>query len=254
MDVNANMLVEVNRGQPEPMSDHVTGIMRGTRYREMYTQSMVLKQHCMADEGSYFIATNPTPGTGIAMAVNATVSETAGNVLNIFNADDPNNTPNGKRIYLDYIKLICTVAPASATALQGFHKVDRYSRYTSGGSLIAPVNVNMDAAASGIAGNNAIINFGALVTTAPTQAARLVGRNAIRSAIPVVGDVYIFSFGDIERNISGVTPGVATAMGRTMPCVPIIIGAQQNYSLQIWAPGNAVTPASFEFEIGYWVR
>lgn len=59
--------------------------------------------------------------------------------------------------------------------------------------------------------------------------------------------------GDLTYNL-GSPKDAATAIGRTINCVPIIIGAQQNYSMQLWCPANAVTPPSFEFEIGYWVR
>jgi len=46
----------------------------------------------LADKGAYFIATNPTPGTGIAFAVNAAVSETAGYFLSIKNTEQANGS------------------------------------------------------------------------------------------------------------------------------------------------------------------
>src|SRR5712691_6449457 len=111
----------------------------------------------LADEGNYFVATNPTPGTAIAFAVNAAVSETAGYFLSIKN----NDPANGKRIYPDYSRLICAVAPVSATAGDMFIKLDS-AGFTSGGSAITAVNPNYDSAATSISQ----INAGALTTAA----------------------------------------------------------------------------------------
>src|SRR5882724_8567682 len=87
----------------------------------------------LADKGAYFISTNPTPGTPLAFAVNAAVSETAGYFLTIKN----NEAANGKRIYLDYLSLLCGVVPASATAGEMFVKLDT-AGWTSGGTQCTP--------------------------------------------------------------------------------------------------------------------
>src|SRR5947209_3844525 len=89
----------------------------------------------LGDKGAYFVATNPTPGTPIAFAINTGVSETPGYFLSIQNSQQA----NGKRIYLDYLRLICGAAPASATSGEMFVKIDT-TGFTSGGTPITPVN------------------------------------------------------------------------------------------------------------------
>src|SRR5437016_11198053 len=90
---------------------------------------LTAEKRLLADKGAFFVATNPTPGTGIAFAVNAAVSETAGYFLSIKNTE----AANGKRVYLDYLRLLCGVVPASATSAEMFIKTDT-TGYSSGGS------------------------------------------------------------------------------------------------------------------------
>src|SRR5437879_4917507 len=92
------------------------------------------RSYLLADQdsgGGYFVATNPTPATAIAFAVNASFDVTK----NLFVFKNP-NPAGGLRMYLDYIKLICTVAPASATQMAVAMFIDTVSRYTSGGTLV----------------------------------------------------------------------------------------------------------------------
>src|SRR5216684_235376 len=193
----------------------------------------------LADEGSYFVATNPTPGTAIAFAVNAAVSETAGYFLSVQNSQPA----NGKRIYLDYLRLICGVAPVSATAGDMFIKLDS-SGWTSGGTAITPVNPNYDNAATSVA----TVNAGALKTAARV-APRLVARARLRTAIPVVGDEWDFIFGAYEHATAQVFNGTnPQRMPIGLP--PVIIAPQAFALVQLWFVGNLTTPASFEFELG----
>jgi hypothetical protein len=196
-------------------------------------------EQILADEGYYFVATNPTPGTPIAFAVNAAVSETAGYFLSVQNTQPA----NGRRIYLDYLRLICGVAPASATAGDMFVKLDS-AGFTSGGSAITPVSPNYDSAATSIA----TVNAGAL-TTAARVAARLVARARLRTVIPVIGDEWVFSFANPELSASTVQNGTnPQRMPIGLP--PVIIAPQAFALIQLWFVGNVTTPGSFEFELG----
>jgi AraC-like DNA-binding protein len=57
-----------SRGLPTPaVGDSVYIPARSSRYGELVTQALAgSKMYAAADEGSYFVATNPTPGTAIA--------------------------------------------------------------------------------------------------------------------------------------------------------------------------------------------
>jgi hypothetical protein len=204
------------------------------------TSALARGKHVLADDGLYFVATNPTPGTAIAFAVNAAVSETVGYFLSIQNSE----LPGGKRIFLDFLKLLLAVVPASATSAEMFIKLDT-AGFTSGGTPITPVNPNSDSATKSVA----VINAGALTTAARSGAARLVTRNKLRTAIPVAGDEWDFIFGADEFAAASATGG-ANAQRMPIGLPPVIIAPQQFALFQLWFPGNAATPAQFELELG----
>jgi hypothetical protein len=208
--------------------------------------------HAAADEGSFFVALNPTSGTGIATTTSvvddaATASAThAQNVpvmyiQNGYNAGDP----NGKSIYLKYLRMIVTAAPTSATDWYMSIRSDTTPRYTSGGSLIVPANINTGSAVA----SAAIIRFGAVVTTPlPSAASRLLARAEVQSSIPVVKDQWMFTFGD-----QTMPTNILTATGAkniNVPSGPIIVGPGCNIAIGMWGTANAGAPA-WEFELGY---
>ena len=122
--IDVNQLWTPARAIPSPQSDQKAPVtnVRGGRYGEQYVLPLISTKHLPADEGSYFIATNPTPGTALAYNVQAAFSDTVP-LLYIQNNDSKAN-PLAKRLYLDYIKLICTVAPASSTGARFAAKTD----------------------------------------------------------------------------------------------------------------------------------
>lgn len=243
MSLDVDLNLEIDRDRPDAESDSTTKAWRGGRYGEGYVLNLWNGNHGLADEGSYFTA-NTVPGTAVASAVNATVSETAGNFIYIKNNDAPDNG-RSERIYLDYIRLLMTVVPASATAGHFFIKMDRGDRYTSGGSQLTPLNTNIGKPSNEISQ----IFCGALTTTAPSPSARLACRGVLRSAIPVVNDEFVFKFGGVESPTS-IQLGGTAAQRMVIPCPPIVLAPQTNACMQLWFPSNSVTPPSFEVEIG----
>lgn len=209
----------------------------------------------LSDEGGYFVATNPTPGTGIAQTIcvddAATASSThaqfAPTVLIYNNANA--NSQNAPSLYLRYVRLLCTAAPASATSWQYSLRMDPVQRYSSGGSLLTPVQPNP----LSIKSSQALVYFGAIVPTAlPSANARLVGRGQWNSAIPVVGDQYSYNFG-APSGANDMLSGGATAKNATMWCPPVVIPPGWSLAIDQWGPSNAATPASWEVEMG-WVE
>jgi hypothetical protein len=249
MDISIKGVVHRNR--PDANPEYTDEEIRLTKYGEAMVASICPTTHIIADEGSFFTTSSPTPGTGLAFAITAAASDTAGNFLLIKNNDNVSDTPNNKRIYLSYIKLICTVAPVTATA--GHFKINTdgflTSRYTSGGTVLIPANVNMDLA------NNSIVQVyaGALTTVALSSSSRQLSRGVIRSQIPVVNDEYIWHFGSVDFEANQAI-GTTTAIRESIPCPPIVLGPQQSFTLGLWFPGNATTAGSFEVECGWWER
>lgn len=248
MAVDVNLNIEIDRQLPDAESDSTEKTLRGGRYGEAYMLSLIPTTHLLADEGTYEIGSSPTPGTGIAFVVNASVSETAGNFLYIKNNESQGNT-RAKRVFLDYIRLILAVAPASGVSGHYFFKVDNKDRYVSGGTQINAVNANIDAGT----GTVSQIYAGAVVTGTPSPSSRLLSRGVLRSVIPVVNDEWVFCFGAVDSPGSIQLAG-AVAQRMVIPCPPIILGPQDNLCMQLWFPSNATTPAQFEIEIGMWER
>lgn len=211
-------------------------------------------QQALADEGNYFLATNPTVGTGIAMTTSvvddaATASSTHAQFSPTMLVQNnwPVTDALQHRIYLQYLRVsVITQAPTSASDWRFAFRGDNVtSRYTSGGSVIVPVNVNMDSNNA----SNAKIYFGAVVSALPSATGgRLLSKGIVDYALPIIGDQWLFTFGDVSMPSYQIA---ATALKQiTIPCGPIIIGPQQNVTFEQWGTSNAAAPA-FEFELGY---
>jgi len=242
--------IRVSRGIPQGYPDTNPVPIRGGKYGEIISIGLYGKKHFLADEGSYFIATNPTPYTPIAVTTSIiTFAETAGavGVAMLLKNLEARSSQNGKRLYLDYIKLMVVGVPTSATSWQYALVIDDNPlRWTSGGSAITPVNPNGDCNLPSIAQ----IYFGALTTAVPNNR-RLVSRGTLRGVIPTTFDEYIINSGSAEGG-SGFAS--AAASGKSVnQAPPIILGPQQNLALTLWGAANAAAP-TFEFEMGWWER
>jgi hypothetical protein len=219
---------------------------RVTKYGDVSISIVGDGKHGLSDEGSYYVTTSVV-GTAVAMAGTITTfAETAGRVgatLYIKNTEPI----GGKRIYMDYIKLLCAAVPTAATSLQYALVLDSNAvRYTSGGTNFVPVPANGD---SSIA-SSALIYFGDLTTAVPNNR-RTVGRGTLRGVIPTVYDVLTILCGG---DGGGGSMATAAASGRQVDVTtPVIIGPQQNLVLTLWGASYAGT-ATWEFELGHWER
>jgi hypothetical protein len=240
-----------NRALPTPfVGDNVNGPLRSSRYGEPIAQLIGGSRiHALADEGSYFVATNPTPGTAIAGTTTPTAfSETVG-LLSVFNG----NTASGnsaKQIYLDFILLQVVAVGTSSTNYNLTGKVDAGpNRWSSGGSAITPVSPNMNSSAK----SGAVINFGALVLASATTSARLVHNHLVRSVIPVANDYVLLTFGTSVPQGPGMPTDGTLQCFSQLTCPPVVIGAQQNYYLNEWAASQSAA-RTYQFTVGYWER
>jgi hypothetical protein len=223
---------------------------------------LALRKHLLSDQGSYFMVQNPTPGTGFAAGITTSYSALAA-FITLFNGAALPSAPGGnyRRIYLDYIRLICSAAGASTTSAHAVCSVDNGNRYVSGtASTPAPVSPNMDTGNLVLAQQYqtavGVVQVGPLVASAATAAVRLAGRAVLRvAAAPcwIAFDELVIHFGDEDLGeVQAVTPTTAIRSDVWMP--PIIIGPQQTFLFQPYNVANAVTPPSFEYEVGWWER
>src|SRR5436853_3173775 len=113
--VDINQLQMTRRTLPAGNVDgSQIGPARGGRYNEDYFLNVVPTLHVLADEGSYFVATNQTPGTGISPnAVETSFSDTRGFFV-IANTESPANAL-AKRIYLHRLRLMLLATAPTAT-------------------------------------------------------------------------------------------------------------------------------------------
>jgi hypothetical protein len=233
----------VNRTKPAKIADGVNVAVRQGRYGEQMVVPVTSGTYAIADEGSYFKATNPTFGTGVAAAITTAFSATAGYFC-LFNGD----SAGGKRIYLDYLTMICNTVPATATSFQFGITLDSINRWSSAGSAITPVNSNQDDATSAIG----VLHAGALVLAAASGSVRSHSRGVFFGAIPVVQSSYTLNFGTFD-NQSG-TLGGTVASQISDGCGPVVLGPGQSLNFHTWWPGNATTAGVWEFELGWWER
>jgi hypothetical protein len=238
--------VETHRDLPGTASPEGASVpVRGSKRGELYVAAMHAgKTQCLADEGTYFVANNPTVGTGVAGIAAADGFDDLETLVFLRNTE-PN--ANGKRIYLDYIRLQPTAAGTNGTNFSFAMKMDRgNSRFTSGGSAITPTNTNMDSAVASIA----TCQFGAIITTAATADARLVNSGLLRTSIKVVGDLYVFQFGATTHSVG---TQAATITNFVTLCPPVVIGPGQMFLFHEFAASQTVG-ASYTFQVAWWER
>ncbi len=203
-----------------------------------------------ADQGNYYVALSPTPGTGIANTVTAETTLAQAEVapyISIYNGSSNLN------IYPLYIRLTCTAAQAVATVMRFTITLDQGNRITTmpaAAGLLTVNNVNMGSA---LRSQAQVMAGTGIVASAASSQRRIVGNQSFRNGgvINVVGDVYQFNFGSTEQidPMSLVETGTAIC-NVTYGFSPLVIGPNQNFMLLQWAAGQTTAPA-FEIEMGY---
>lgn len=240
---------QAQRTLPGPQVDNALQPFRTTRYMEPQVRAITgAKMDALADEGSYFVATNVTLGTPITGTAAPTAFSATVALLSLYNSLTASTSPS-KRIYLDWLQLEVRAAGTNGTFFQFAQSIDAGNRYGSGGTAVTPVNPNMDSAAASIA----TLNVGALTATAASAGVRRVKHGQIRSVIKVIGDVYLFTFGQSSPALAGmVLEGTAQAM-IPIQCPQVVLGPNQTFLLHEVAASQSVA-ATYEFSMGWWER
>jgi hypothetical protein len=240
----------VYRVLPGFRGDTTEGALRLGRYGEAMVAPIVLTKHPLADEGSYFTTQNPTLGTALQYAVTTSFTDTVGAFV-FQNTADPSQ-PNSPFLYLDFIKLAFTVAPASATGMRYAVKLDSGNRApTAGSTQLTGQGGSPGASPTGPIVRQSVSKIwsftgGASLTVPASVNARVVALGGI-GALPVVGSEFMLRFGDTGPNSGGAASGTSHA-------APVVIAPGWFAVVYLWFPSNATTPASVELDIGWYER
>lgn len=196
--------------------------------------------HGFADEGSMLLAMNPTPGTAIAgIAAPTAFADTS---ALMYMRQSPTST---KRLYLLDLELGVEAAGTSSTNWNVVMKTDRgNSRYSSGGSVITPVNANPSSALA----SEASVYFGALTLAAASSDARLIDHERVQTVIKVIGSKYRFVFGDSSPGApSGIPLEGTTQHARIIHCPPVVLGPGDAFAFHEFAASQAAA-ATYQFK------
>lgn len=240
--------------KPTPENDGAYLPTRGSKYGEPFVRPLPGERYVLADEGSYFVAHNPT---------NDAATTLAGHVAPVLADADATLTkpfiffrvPAGatKKVRLDYIELDVIVVGASGTSDNYAWQLDTgTSRYSSGGTALTIVNPNMDSAEASIMAVTNHLLGGDVVVSAETANVRHGGHGQIRGAIMVAGDRTMFKFGSDPSPGANVVATAATRHLVTLP--PIVLGAEDSFLLAMYAPSQAVTAAVYKVRMAWWER
>jgi hypothetical protein len=254
MSDNLLNLARVSEEKPQAAPSTEYQDMRSTKYGDQYCVNLYNGMQGLSAEGSMFVTTSATPGTGAtSTAATGTTYSATQALLVLYNSDTQPSYGAGRRVFLDTITLICTAAGTASTICHVAHQVDVGNRYASGTNLLGtPVNLNMDASGVG----SVCRPYGGVITaSAASTAMRFVGRNVLKvAAAPawVAGDMVTIKFGAQDCGGYGNISGTAAA-AFTVYAPPIVIGPNQSYILNEWSTSRTAAQ-SFEFIVTYFER
>lgn len=205
-----------------------------------------VKNHRFAQGGKYFMATNPTPGTGIISGVVTSLADTTPYIL----VRNNNSILSGLNIYPDFLRLHVTVVGIGHTSPKLTVKLDtgQGTRTATGGSTITPVSTGNGSATLSATGAQVFIGS---LTAGAAGAAVLVDTFQLASAIEVVNDTWTVDFGSPTGSIkTALADNSTTITHGYFPTAPICIGPQQVMTIHLWAASMS-TGITAQASFGY---
>lgn len=233
----------VNRALPTLTADGTTVVnpSRTGSYGEAYILPVSSKELFSADEGSYFMANTPTPGTGIIGTVNIAAITDISPTMVLYNGSAT------KRCYPQFLNLHETVVSTTGARVQFTFYTDVINRWSSAGTALTEGCTNTGVvSASGV-----VIHVGAVVSPA-ASAKVLVDHVVFRGTIDVVEDQYEFVFGSHGAGVAyGSRAATVSDFSKTLP--PLCILPGHSLVMHQWAGSQANAP-TYEYRFGYIVR
>lgn len=234
----------VTTSLPGRAAENSSMAMRTSEYGEQYAVLHAgAKMHAAAKEGSYFVATNATLGTPITGTAAPTAFSATVALVSIYNGSAT------KSLFLDYLRLYPKAAGTNGTNFSYAISLDRVNRWSSGGTAITPVNVNV----SSDVASNATVYCGAITAAAASAYVKRFSHGTLRTVIKVIGDVYEWRFGDSATPSMGMAMEGTTQAFVPVRCAPLVIPPGCSMLLHEAAASQSVA-ATYELELGYWER
>ncbi len=237
----------VGRALPSASPDSINNsvALRLDRYGGAFATAPSVGKSAWAEEGSYFVARTPTPGTGVVYNVQTTFVET---VPLIFG----NNTSTTKNCWLDRLKLVITEVGGSATTFQYAVKIDSVARSITTNHVVAavPACPNLGAGTTSVMNIWYQSSSTASALNASSAAAIVVAEGSI-GGLQIVSDEYNIEFG--QRLLAGGSG--LTAVQATDPAVkcssagPVIVAPGGSFCIHLWL-ANMGDSLSYSFELG----
>jgi hypothetical protein len=198
-----------------------------------------------ADRLAYFVASNPTPGTGLAtIAALVALSDTSP-FIQI-------NT-GSKGVYLDYLILTNTAPGTAGASIRCAVKTDLLKAAPTGGTLLTPACSRRLTSTAGVPVAAATplcsIWAGALVAAAAVTPILHCSR-LIRPVIPVINDMYVIKFGASDYGVSSLVSNGTLNSDRYIPFPPVIVDPNMTGQVHIWLPSQSGA-SSYEIELGF---
>lgn len=238
----------VTRRRPTATPDGLRGASspRYSPYGE-YPQTQTIRNN-IADEGSYYSVVNPTIDTAVGFGAIAAYAQTTPFFL------IANTAPiGGRTIFLDSLKMLCTVIPASATNWKFLIETDsttRLSTAPTGGVSRTVLNTN-PAMPNDFEGQVWQGTGGTVLTVMAAADGRKISQGRIAHAIPVALDELMIVFGEHD---GGQTTSAAVVSRRVGYAAPCAIPPQCSAAIHMFGTSNAITGISFEYELNMWQR
>jgi len=195
-----------------------------------------------ADEGSYFVATNPTVGTGIAGHAAPVVADADTKpLIHLFNGGT-------KNIALDFFEVSVTAAGTAGTLSYAVVYTDNdgaTSRSSGGTAITAIVNTN---SASPVT-TGATVFFGPVVSAGTSP--RKLGSQLMREVIPVVQDSVRLNFGPSGAGAHSPLTTAGTATNHIeLNFPPVVVAPGGNVGV-VFIRASQSAASSYTFNLGY---
>ena len=240
----------VTRRRPTAVADGLRGQSnpRYSPYGE-YPQAQTIRNN-LIDEGSYYTVVNPTIDTAVSFGAIAAYAATTPFFL------ISNTAPvGGRSIFLDSLKMLCTVVPASATNWKFLVETDSTTRLST-----APTG-GVNRTAGVVNANPSMPNDfegqvwhgtgGTVLTVMAAADGRKISQGRIAHAIPVALDELMIVFGQHD---GGQTTSAAVVSRRTGYAAPCAIPPGCSAAIHMFGTSNSITGISFEYELNMWQR